>query len=303
MNKYFKLIFDRKYRFNVLASRGWYDKMSDEKYLKKKFKFFSGKKLDLENPKTICEKLQWLKLFDRKDVYTQMVDKYEVKKIVSEKLGEEHVIPLLGVWDSFDDINFDELPDQFVLKCTHDSGSFAICKDKKTFNKEEAREKLTKGLKRNYFYGGREWPYKNVKPRIIAEKYIDSLGKKESVEYKVTCFNGKVGFVTICTGIAHSKFEDRTNDHYDVNFNHMPWYSYYENSKEKIEKPAEWEQIIEFSEKLAKDVPYLRVDFYPIDGKLYFGEMTFYTWSGFIKFSPEEWDYKLGEMLILPEKK
>lgn len=139
-----------------------------------------------------------------------------------------------------------------------------------------------------------------MKPRIIAEKYFDCLGKPESLEYKVTCFNGKVGFVTICQGIAHSTYDVRTNDSYDVNFNHMPWYAYYKNSLSGFCKPEQWDELIMVCEKLAVNIPYVRVDCYIIEGQIYIGEMTFYTWAGFIEFTPPEWDLKLGECLELP---
>ncbi len=177
-------------RFSYLSSKGFYKNMPDEAYLRKAFKLRMGYELDLDAPKTFCEKLQWLKLYDRRPEYSTMVDKYEVKKYVAERIGEKYVIPLLGVWDRFEDIDFDALPDQFVLKCTHDSGGFVVCRDKSVFDKSDARKRLNKHLQTDYYLHGREWPYKNVKRRIIAEKYIDSLGKPESVEYKLTCFGG-----------------------------------------------------------------------------------------------------------------
>ena len=155
-------------------------------------------------------------------------------------------------------------------------------------------------MSRNYYKNGREWVYKDIKPCILAEKYIDSLGKLNSVEYKLSCFGGKVGFVTVCQGIAHSDFSLRKNDHFDVDFNHMPWYAYYENAAVRPSKPKQWDEMIEVAEKLAEGIPYVRVDLYVIDGKVFFGEMTFYTWSGFIEFTPKEWDIKLGKMIQLP---
>lgn len=150
--------------------------------------------------------------------------------------------------------------------------------------------------------GGREWPYKNVKPRIIAEKYIASLGHPDSIEYKTTCFDGKVGFVTICTGIAHAEFSQRTNDSFDINKNHMPWYAFYKNAEKMPEIPDQWDELIEICEKLSEGIPTVRVDTYIIDGTIYFGELTFYTWSGFLKFSPPEWDEKLGHYIKIPKE-
>ena len=189
------------------------------------------------------------------------------------------------------------------MKCTHNSSGVIVCTDKKSFDVEAARKKLVPFMTQNYYWLRREWPYKNVKPRIIAEKYIDSLGKPESIEYKVTCADGKVNFVTICTGIAHDAFELRTNDHYDVNFNHMPWYAIYKNAKTQPHKPEQWEELISFCEKLSEGIPSVRVDTYIVDGQILFGEMTFYTWGGNIIFTPPEWDEKLGSLITLPDHK
>lgn len=277
--------------------------IDDEIFLKSRFQYKLGYELNLEAPKTMCEKIQWLKLYNRNPEYTKLVDKYEVKQYVKNLIGEEYVIPAYGVWNSFDEIEFDKLPEQFILKCTHDSGSFVVVEGKAVLDKQKAREILEKGLSRNYFYENREWPYKNVQPRIIAEKYIDSLGKPESTEYKISCFDGKVGFLTICGGIAHAEYEKRTNDHYDVNFNHMPWWTYYKNAVTPPEKPEQWDKLIELSEILSKNIPYVRADFYVDKGKIYFGELTFFTWSGFMKFNPPEWDNILGDYIKLPEKR
>jgi len=277
--------------------------LDDKEFLQIMFKARMGYELNLENPRTLCEKIQWIKLYDRKPLYTKMVDKYEAKKYVGDLVGEQYIIPAYGVWDSFDEIDFDQLPKEFVLKWTHDSGSLVVVEDKDKMNKAAVKERMhaTEGI--NYFYFGREWAYKNVKPRIIAEKYINSLGKRDSIEYKVSCLNGKVECITICQGIAHSTLDVRTNDSYDTEFNHMPWYAYYKNSKHGFEKPKQWEELIEISEKLATGIPYLRVDFYVIDGQIYFGENTFYSWGGYIDFQPSEWDLKAGDCLILPKEK
>ncbi len=295
------LITDPGTRLYFLASHGFYHSVSDEKYLRRLWKYKMDYELNLDDPRTFCEKMQWLKIHDHNPRYTKLADKYEVKQIVSDIIGPEHVIPLLGVWDSFDDIDFDSLPDQFVLKATHDSGGFVVCRDKSTFDIAAARKKMNKSLKRNFYWGGREWQYKDIPPRIIAEKYIDSLGKRDSVEYKVTCMNGEVKFTTVCTGIAHAAFSDRTNDSYDRELNHMPWYAFYKNSEKPIVLPDQIHEIMKYAEILAKDIPYVRVDFYLVDGTVYFGEMTFYTWDGFLVFDPPEWDLKLGDMLEIPD--
>lgn len=295
-------VFHPFYRMQMLSMYGFFDNLSDEEWLKKAYKRYKKKELDLDNPETFCEKVQWLKLYDRNPAYIKMVDKYEAKKFAESILGEGHVIPSYGVWDNFDDIDFDKLPDQFVLKCTHDSGGFVICTDKSKFNIKKAKKKLNARLKRNFYKNGRQWVYKDIKPRILAEKYIPTLGKKDSVEYKLTCFDGKVGNITICQGIAHSAYSDRTNDNYDRDFNYLPWYAFYKNTH-PIEKPKEMDEIIRIAEALSQGIPQVRVDTYIIDGTIYFGEMTFYTWNGFITFTPDEWDKKLGDMIHLPAKR
>lgn len=173
--------------------------LADKTYLKIYFKCKMGYKLNLKNPQTFNEKLQWLKLYDRNPEYTKMVDKYEVREYIKEKIGEEYLIPLIGVYDKFDDIDFDELPNQFVIKCNHDSGGLVICKDKGKLNIEETRKKINKSLKRNYYYSGREWPYKNVKPRIIIEKYMEDSNKSDLIDYKLFCFNGIPKIVLVCS--------------------------------------------------------------------------------------------------------
>lgn len=298
-----KYVTDADYRAYCQGMLGRSNPKLDEKFIKARWKDFYGYEIDLENPKTLSEKLQWLKLYDRKWEYVTIADKYAVKEFVAERVGEEHIIPTLKVWDRAEDIDIAELPEKFILKTTHDSGGFIICKDKSSFNLEEAKEFFRGRLKHNHYIANREWPYKHVMPRIIAEPLIEGLGDLDSVEYKVTCFNGKVAFVTICRGIAHAGFDDRTNDHFDRNRQKMDWYTYYKPAKETPEIPKEWDQIVEFSEKLAKDIPYIRVDMYIINGKILFGEMTFFTWGGYLRFEPIEWDLKLGEMLELPKHK
>jgi hypothetical protein len=279
----------------VLTARLW----PAELYLKCYYYLHLHEWPNLKHPQNFTEKLNWLKLHDRRPLYTKLADKCEVKKYVSEKIGSDKIIPLLGVWDHFDEIDFDQLPDQFVLKCTHDSGGFWICKDRSIFNQEEARQFFNKELRKNYYWNKREWVYKDIKPRIIAEPYIDSLGKPESFEYKLTCMNGVCKVFTICTGIAHSEFELRTNDHYDRDFNHLPWYAYYKNSKKPVQIPPQAKEIIEYAEKLSEGIPQVRVDFYVINDKVYFGEMTFYTWAGIIEFTPPEWNDIMGSWLDL----
>ena len=201
-DKLIKILKNPGYIFIALSRLGFFKKMNDEKYLCIVYKIRTGKTLNLENPKTFNEKLQWLKLYDRKIEYTTMVDKYAVKQYVADKIGENHIIPTLGVWDKFEDIDFDKLPNNFVLKCTHDSGGLVICRDKSKLDMNAAKKKLNKSLKRNYFYAGREWPYKDVKPRIIAEKYLEEKGKTVPEDYKVYCINGKPIYIVV----FHNRF-------------------------------------------------------------------------------------------------
>ena len=290
----------RKYFFIRLSDRIFH--YSDRKYLEHLFYAKNGYSPNFDDPKTICEKLNWLKLYNRRPEYTAMVDKYEVKKYVAEKVGKQYIVPLLGVYNSFNEIDFDSLPEQFILKCTHNSGSFVVCKDKRTFDKENARKILSNGLNQNYFNAGREWVYKDVKPRIIAEEFIPALGARDSLEYKLTVCNGIVKMITICTGIAHSSFENRNNDNYDRDWNFLPFYVNYKNTGKVIDKPAFMDEMIDVAEKLGAGIPYVRVDFYYVDGKVLFGEMTFYTWSGFMHFTPPEYDQIMGEWIQLPQK-
>lgn len=276
---------------------------SDEFYLKTLYRLYYRRPLNLNKPETFSEKMQWLKLNWRQPVFTTMADKYSVKSFVAERIGSEYVIPCYGVWDSFDQIDFDSLPDSFCLKCTHDSGSYVICRDKAKFDKESARKILEKNRNKNFFYEFREWPYKDVKARIIAEEYIPSLGNADSVEYKLSCFGGEVKFITVCGGIPHSDFSLRSNDHFTKDWKRLDWYAFYKPKGGDIPKPAEMDKIVEMSEKLSKGIPYVRVDWYLVDGKIYFGEFTFYTWAGFLRFTPEEWDLTLGQWIELPTVK
>ncbi len=274
--------------------------ISDAKYIKLKYYSYMGKKLNLKDPKTFNEKLQWLKLYDRNPKYTKMVDKYSVKEYISNTIGEEYIIPTLGVYDEFKDINFDDLPNEFIIKCTHDSGNVVICKDKAKLDIPNASKKMDKALKRNYYKVHREWPYKNVKPLIIAEKFMKDDIEEELLDYKFMCFNGKVKCSFICSDRANGNLKV---DFYDLDWNKMPFERKYPNSEKQFKKPKNYELMIELAEKLAKDIPFVRVDFYEINGKIYFGELTFYPGSGMEEFRPEEYDKILGDMLVLPKEK
>lgn len=256
--------------------------------------------LDLDNPKTFCEKLQWLKLHDHNPLYHKLVDKFEVKAFVADKIGPEHVVKLYGVYNSIDEVDIGALPNSFVLKHTGDSGGFIVCKDKKTFNWENAKESMNAiPSSGNYYLTGREWAYKNVKPRIIAEEFIDSLGKPESIEYKITCMNGKVKMITVCSGIAHVEFEKRFNDHFDREGNRLPFYVNYKPAGLDLPPKEITDELIRLSEVLSEGIPQVRVDWYIHKGNIFFGEMTFYTWAGFMNYVPKEWDRIMGDWLEL----
>lgn len=270
---------------------------SDAFFLKTVFKERMGYPLDLNTPRTYSEKLQWLKLYNRRQEYIQMVDKVEAKKFVSDIIGEKYVIPTIAVFDRVEDIDFNSLPNQFVLKCTHDSGGIVVCKDKSKLDKNAALDKLARGLKENYYYHNREWPYKNVKPRIIAEQYMSD---KNGVlnDYKWFCFDGIPRAMFIATD-RFNKQEETKFDFYDMDFRHLPFTNGHPNSSKPLSKPGCFEEMKYLAEKLSHGMPHVRVDLYDVDGDVYFGEMTFFHWSGLMPFEPIEWDYKFGEWIDL----
>lgn len=272
---------------------------SDKRFLKVVYRQLMGSKLNLECPRTFNEKIQWLKLYDRNPKYTQMVDKYEAKKYVADIIGNDYIIPALAVYDSTSEINLDALPDRFVLKCTHDSGSVAICKDKRIFQKEKAFAMLNKGLKRNFFWENREWPYKNVKPRIIAEAYLEDNETQELRDYKFFCFDGKVKALYIAED--RQGYEETKFDFFDADFRHLDIRNGHPNANTTPAKPQTFEKMKEMAEKLSQNIPLLRVDFYEANGKIYFGELTFSHMSGFTPFEPEKWDIQFGQWLKLPD--
>ena len=278
-----------RHRYHILSN--------DSEYLEKKFETKLGYKLNLKDPKTFNEKLQWLKIYNRRQEYTQMVDKYMVKNYVAKRIGNEYVIPTLGVWDSFEQINFEKLPEKFVLKCTHDAGSIIIADGKEKLNKAEVKKKLDTALDINYFWLGREWPYKNVRRKIIAEKYM--AGLSEMIDYKFMCFNGRVKIIFTCT--------ERYNDgqlkvtFFDTNWNRMPFERHYPSSNKMIAKPLNFDLMIVLAEKLCKNIPFVRVDFYEINNRVYFGEITFFPGGGMEEFTPQKWDRILGEWIELPK--
>lgn len=269
----------------------------DKLFLKLKFRLMMGEKLDLNNPKTFNQKLQWLKLYNRKPEYTTMVDKYAVKEYVANIIGVEHIIPTLGVWNNTDEIDWNALPDQFVLKTTHGGGGggIVICKDKATFDKDRAKEILNKSFRGDIYKIFKEWPYKNVPKRIIAEKFMTNNGK-ELEDYKIHCFNGEPQFILVCSNrYGNGAMID---DFYSPNWELMEVRRPGHPQSEKASKaPEQLEQMLELSRILSKDIPFLRTDFYIIDDNIYFGELTFFPASGMSKFEPKEWDNTFGELL------
>jgi hypothetical protein len=273
---------------------------ADVVYLKILYRNRMGKKLNLDNPKTYNEKLQWLKLYNRRPEYTQMVDKYAVKEYVARQIGKQYIIPTLGVWEHFDEIDFDALPNQFVLKCTHDSGGLVVCTDKSQFDKVDAKGKIEHALKRKYYLNTREWPYKDVKPRIIAEQYMVDESGYELKDYKFFVFDGVVKAMYVATDRgAHT---ETCFDFFDREFNHLPFTNGHSNANHYIEKPQNFEKMIELAEWLGRGMPHARIDFYNIKGQIYFGEITFFHWSGLKPFEPDVWDYKFGSWIKLPER-
>ena len=270
---------------------------SDNMFIKMCYYLKFKKILDIENPKSFNEKLQWLKLYDRNPEYTKMVDKYEVRKYIAEKIGEEYLIPLLGVWDNPDDIDFDALPDQFVLKCTHNSGlGMCICKDKSKLNIGKVKKDLRKALKENYYLKNREWPYKNVNPRIIAEKYMVDESGVELKDYKFFCFNGKPALIQV----DFDRFKSHKRNLYTLDWEFVDAQIEFPNEKNRvIERPSSINKMIAIASQLSSGFAHVRVDLYSIGNKIYFGELTFFHGSGMENFIPVELDYKLGKMIIL----
>ena len=285
---------------------------SDAKYLKAMYYVSFGKKLNLDNPKTYNEKMQWMKLYNRNPLYTQLVDKVEVKKYVNTLLGPGYTFPMLGCWDNPDEIDFDSLPNEYILKCNHNSGvGMAICKDnskelftkahggdKIVISKQEVIEGLRKGLNQDFFVKGREWPYKNVKRRVFAEKLMKSDDGNPLKDYKIFCFDGEPKYIWVGSNYTPMWF-----DLYSSNWEnlHVKWG--YNAGSETLPPPVNLKSLLEVARKLAQNIPHVRIDLYSINGQIYFGEYTFFTWGGFGKIEPKEWDLKLGEQIKLPPLK
>lgn len=273
--------------------------LPDKLYLQILFFLHFGRFINLKNPKTFSEKLQWLKLYNRRPEYTQMVDKYAVKQYVADKIGTEHIIPTIDVWNRPEDIDFDKLPNSFVLKTTHSGGSsgVVICKDKSKLNIKKAIKKLKKSLKTDLSKSKKEWPYRNVPRKIIAEKYMeDEYG--ELRDYKFYCFNGEVKFIKV----DYHRFSEHRRKIYDTQWNLLPLIYVCPNNNDDLIMPKNFEQMLDIAKTLSKNIPHLRVDLYNINGKIYFGELTFFPTSGYRYLIPNEWNYKFGDWLKLPSQ-
>lgn len=271
--------------------------LSDEDYLKLLFPLKTGYLLNFRNPKTFNEKLQWLKINYRTPVMTRMVDKFASKEYAQEIIGDEYLIKTYGVWDSFEDIDFDKLPRQFVLKTTHDQGGVIIVTSKDELDKDYARNKLTSHLKTKHYYLTREWPYKNVKPRIIAEELIISKDTSTLCDYKFFCFHGTPKIMYISHEIEGGK---KSLDFFNMNFEQLDISRpSYPASRAQFDFPENWNLMIDLAGKLSQDLPHVRIDFYNVEGKVYLGEMTFFTGGGMEPFKPFEWDLELGSWINL----
>lgn len=300
MKKLKKFIKHPRLIIGFLCSRDFLKWIPDKLYFKIMFQYRMGVKLNLKDPKTFNEKLQWLKLYDRNPEYTKLVDKYEVRKYIEKNIGEEYLIPLLGVWDKFEDIDFDSLPNQFVLKCTHDSGGVVICRDKNNLDIEKIKKKINKCLKTNYYYHGREWPYKNVKPKIICEQLIKTKDGKVPNDYKFYCFNGEPDSVMVCTEreSGEPKFY-----FFDNKWNLLKYNVAGMNAPKDftLSKPEKIDEMFQMAKKLSSRIPFVRVDLYYENGKIYFGELTFFPQSGYDFNLLEETDLLFGEKINLKE--
>lgn len=266
----------------------------DETVIRKRYKAVFGRELNLENPKTFNEKIQWRILKDRKDIYTQLADKYLVRDYVKEKIGEEYLIKLLGVYERAEDIDYDKLPNKFVLKCNHDSGSVIICKDKSTFNKKEANRKLNFFLKRNFYYMTREWHYKNINPLIICEEFLEENGKAPK-DYKFHIFNSSKD-TNIFIQCDVDRFDGHKRAMFDEKWNLCSFLLRHKNPTQLPKEPKKFNEMKKLALKLSEDYEAIRIDFYEVNEKIYFGEITFTPGAGIESFYPDEWDYKLGEL-------
>ncbi len=255
-----------------------------------------GYSLNLDNPKTFNEKLNWMKIYYRNPLFPLLADKYLAKEYVAEKIGEQYLVPNFGVWDSVDDINFESLPKQFVLKATGDSSGIVICKDKSKLDIDAIKSKLSHCQNTNYYYFLREWVYKDIKSRIIADKFLDDNSGTELLDYKFWCFNG-IPKVMYCTNKGKQIYEN----YYDMNFDPIDINHGFQRKSPEFDKPAAFEEMKSLAAKLSEGIPFVRIDFFYVQGKVYFGEFTFYDWGGMRPFADKKWDDILGSWIKLPK--
>lgn len=300
-NKIIRAIKDRSYLYSSVLKKLSRFIKNDKLYLSLRYYVSFGKRINWDNPTTYNEKQQWLKLNDRRPVYTIMADKYLVKDYVAKIIGEQYIIPTIGVWDRPEDIDWGQLPDKFAMKCNHNSGTgMIICNDKSKINIKKAVKDLRKGLREDYSLPNREWPYRDIPRKIIAEQFMVDDLYGELRDYKFFCFDGEVKFLFIATD--RSKGDHAVCfDFFDVNFNHLPFTHGHPNAKVLPQKPVLFEEMLKIASTLSKGIPSVRVDLYEINGKVYFGEMTFTHWGGFMPFTPPEWDTIIGDYIKLPK--
>jgi len=261
------------------------------------FTYHCHYRLNLRNPKTFNEKLQWLKLNDIHPEYEKMADKIEAKKHAESIIGEKYIIPTIATWNTIEEINWEILPQQFVIKCTNDSGGVVVCKDKSKLDVDKAIKKLKKGWGKNYYNQNKEYPYRNVKPRIIAETYMEDESNFELKDYKIICFDGEPKYLYVGTGRQQG---DTRFDFYDIEWNHLPFTWLFPNNETPIPKPENFDEMIEVAKKLSQGMIEVRVDLYNVKGRIYFGELTFFSGSGMCPFKPIKWDYIFGSYIKLP---
>ena len=297
INKLARYLFDKEFRTSVNITHGFYNGMSDEAFLKMLYKRQTGKALDLDNPRTFNEKIQWLKLYDHNPLYHVMADKIAAKDYVASIIGDEHIIKTIGVWNHFDEIDFDKLPERFVLKCNHNSGEGFIVKDRTTFDKEKAGSLIEEALKHDYYSFYREWAYHDITRKVFAEEFLDA-GENGLTDYKFFCFNGVPKFINV------SRFE-HTDDE-EISFFTLDWQlTPFQRTDHKLlsvspQKPKRLDDMIDIASKLSKDIPFVRVDLYEVYDTVYFGELTFYPTGGFASYGPEDWNETLGSWISLP---
>ena len=281
-----------------IVNKGILNWMDDRHFLQLAYRLNMGRRLDLDHPRTFNEKLQWLKLYNRRPEYTVMVDKVKAKEYVAGIIGEEHIIPTLGVWDDPDDIDFDSLPDRFVLKCNHNSGTgMYICRDKSKMDVKKVKAELRRGLRENYYLHGREWPYKDVPRKILAEKFMVDESGTELKDYKIFCMNGEPEVIEVDYG----RFTKHMRNIYNKEWERLEMeIEFPSDASHVIDRPARLQEMLQLARRLSAGIPHVRTDFYSIDDKLYWGELTFFHGSGMEDFRPEEWDERLGKLIILP---